>query len=169
MLTPLLVLLRSIGSICRGHRAVALENLALRQQLAALTRTTRCPQPYEGPTLLDPSRQGVAGVAHRHHDRAARDRGAVAPPVASSSVDVALDTDTSGAAHHGCDRSNARRQDGRGESAVGSASDSRRIVHAGHRGLGADRVAAPPATTPPPVADVADLLTNHVATLVSGP
>ena len=39
MLTALIVLLRSIGLICRGHRAVALENLALRQQLAALTRT----------------------------------------------------------------------------------------------------------------------------------
>jgi hypothetical protein len=32
MLTALLVLLRSIGLICGGHRAVALENLALRQQ-----------------------------------------------------------------------------------------------------------------------------------------
>jgi hypothetical protein len=39
MLTALLVLLRSIGLMCRGHRAVALENLALRQQLAVLTRT----------------------------------------------------------------------------------------------------------------------------------
>jgi len=38
MLTALVVLLRSIGLICRGHRAVALENLALRQQMAALTR-----------------------------------------------------------------------------------------------------------------------------------
>ncbi len=44
MLTPLLVLLRSIGLICRGHRAVALENLALRQQLAALTRTCGSPE-----------------------------------------------------------------------------------------------------------------------------
>ena len=44
MLTALLVVLRSIGLICRGHRAVALETLALRQQLAALTRTTRRPQ-----------------------------------------------------------------------------------------------------------------------------
>ena len=44
MLTALLVLLRSIGLICRGHRAVALENLALRQQLAALTRTVKRPQ-----------------------------------------------------------------------------------------------------------------------------
>jgi putative transposase len=44
MLTALVVLLRSIGLMCRGHRAVALENLALRQQLAALTRTRKRPQ-----------------------------------------------------------------------------------------------------------------------------
>ena len=44
MLTAFIVLLRSIGLICRGHRAVALENLALRQQLSALTRTVKRPQ-----------------------------------------------------------------------------------------------------------------------------
>src|SRR5262245_17683108 len=44
MLTALVVVLRSIGLICRGHRAVALENLALRQQMAAFTRTTKRPQ-----------------------------------------------------------------------------------------------------------------------------
>ena len=44
MLMALLVLLRSIGLICRGHRAVALENLALRQQLAVFKRTVRRPQ-----------------------------------------------------------------------------------------------------------------------------
>jgi putative transposase len=44
MLTALVVLLRSIGLICRGHRAVAFENLALRQQVAALTRSVRRPQ-----------------------------------------------------------------------------------------------------------------------------
>ena len=44
MLTALVVLLRSVGLICRGHRAIALENLALRQQLAALTRTVKRPQ-----------------------------------------------------------------------------------------------------------------------------
>jgi putative transposase len=48
MLTALVVLLRAIGLICRGHRAVALENLALRQQLAALTRT--CKRPPLRPT-----------------------------------------------------------------------------------------------------------------------
>ena len=44
MLTALVVVLRSIGLICRGHRAVARENLALRQQMAAFTRTTKRPQ-----------------------------------------------------------------------------------------------------------------------------
>src|SRR2546425_7379550 len=44
MLTALVVLLRSIGLICCGHQEVALENLALRQQLAALTRTVKRPR-----------------------------------------------------------------------------------------------------------------------------
>src|SRR3977135_1645045 len=43
MLTALMVLLRSIGLICCGHRAIALENLALRQQLAVLRRTVTRP------------------------------------------------------------------------------------------------------------------------------
>ena len=44
MLTTVVVLLRSIGLICGGHRAVVLENLALRQQLATLTRARQRPQ-----------------------------------------------------------------------------------------------------------------------------
>jgi hypothetical protein len=43
MPTALIVLLRSIGLICGGHRAVVLDNLALRQQLALLTRTVKRP------------------------------------------------------------------------------------------------------------------------------
>src|SRR5882672_9799306 len=39
MLTAFLVLLRSLRLIFGGHRTVALENLPLRQQLAAVTRT----------------------------------------------------------------------------------------------------------------------------------
>ena len=44
MLATLLVLLRSLMLTCCGHRAVALDNMALRQQLAALTRTRKRPQ-----------------------------------------------------------------------------------------------------------------------------
>ena len=44
MLTGPMVFLRSIALICGGHRVVVLENLALRQQLAVLTRTVKRPQ-----------------------------------------------------------------------------------------------------------------------------
>jgi putative transposase len=44
MLTAVVVFLRTISLICCGYRAVALENLALRQQLAALKRTVERPQ-----------------------------------------------------------------------------------------------------------------------------
>jgi hypothetical protein len=43
MLNRLVVIVRSIGLICRAHGAVALENLALRPHLAALTRRTKRP------------------------------------------------------------------------------------------------------------------------------
>jgi hypothetical protein len=43
MLAALVVALRSLALICGGHRAVALENLALRQQLAVFKRTVRRP------------------------------------------------------------------------------------------------------------------------------
>jgi len=43
MLTALAALLRAIGLACRGHRAVALENLALRQQLRALKHRRKRP------------------------------------------------------------------------------------------------------------------------------
>ena len=44
MLAALVVALRSLALICGGHRAVALENLALRQQLTVFKRTVRRPQ-----------------------------------------------------------------------------------------------------------------------------
>src|SRR6266851_3207532 len=43
MLATLVVFLRTLGLLCSGHRAVALENLALRQQLWVLRRTVRRP------------------------------------------------------------------------------------------------------------------------------
>jgi hypothetical protein len=43
MLPTLVVLLGTLGLLCSGHRAVALENVALRQQLWVLRRTVRRP------------------------------------------------------------------------------------------------------------------------------
>ena len=44
MLAALVAALRSLALICGGHRAVALENLALRQQVAVFKRAARRPQ-----------------------------------------------------------------------------------------------------------------------------
>jgi len=44
MLVALVVALRSLALICSGHRAVALENLALRQQLAVFKRIVKRPR-----------------------------------------------------------------------------------------------------------------------------
>src|SRR5437588_5218803 len=44
MLELLIVVVRAVMLALRGHRELVLENLALRQQLAAVHRTTRCPR-----------------------------------------------------------------------------------------------------------------------------
>ena len=43
MLAALVVLLRMLGLLCSGQRAIALENVALRQQLSIFRRTVRRP------------------------------------------------------------------------------------------------------------------------------
>jgi hypothetical protein len=42
MLEVLIVVVRALALALRGHRELVLENLALRQQLAVVHRTTRC-------------------------------------------------------------------------------------------------------------------------------
>jgi hypothetical protein len=53
MLTALVVLLRTIGLICKGHRAVALENLAVPKKSPFLLRQLMLPA-ATGRQLLDP-------------------------------------------------------------------------------------------------------------------
>ena len=62
MLTALMVLLRSFRLICGGHRATVLENLALRQQLAVLTRTVKRPQLRSTDRLFWTSSPRVGGT-----------------------------------------------------------------------------------------------------------
>jgi hypothetical protein len=52
MLTGLVVVFRSLALICCGHRAVAFENVALRQQLAVFRRTVKRPQFRNGDRLF---------------------------------------------------------------------------------------------------------------------
>ena len=63
MITLLLHLLRLLPFLFGGHRQLALENLALRQQLAAYKRTaTRPKSSYDGPALLGLAGQGLGRV-----------------------------------------------------------------------------------------------------------
>lgn len=52
MLAALVVVLGSLALICGGHRVLALENLALRQQLAVFKRTVKHPQLGNGDRLF---------------------------------------------------------------------------------------------------------------------
>jgi putative transposase len=52
MLVALVVLLRTLGLLSSGHRTVALENLALRQQLAVFKRTAWRPLIHRGDRLF---------------------------------------------------------------------------------------------------------------------
>ena len=52
MLTALVVAFRSLALLCCGHRAVALENVALRQQVAVFRRTVKRPPLRDGDRLL---------------------------------------------------------------------------------------------------------------------
>jgi hypothetical protein len=52
MLAALVVLLRTLGLLCSDHRAVALENVALRQQLRVLRRNVRRPHLRTGDRLF---------------------------------------------------------------------------------------------------------------------
>jgi hypothetical protein len=71
MPATLVVISRLIALLCRGHRAVALEHLALRRQLAAPARTRKRPQIRitDRPVLGLP-RARVAGLAHSPDHRA---------------------------------------------------------------------------------------------------
>ena len=83
MLAALVVVLRSLALICSGHRAVALENLALLQQLAVFRPSLR----HRDRTVLGTLRSCLAGLALRANRRSAGHRRTLASAMASPSVD----------------------------------------------------------------------------------
>ena len=79
MITTLLHLLRLFPFLCGGHRQLALENLALRHQLAVYKRTVPRPRLRRTDRLLWVWLARVwTGVEGGPRDRGARHRGAVA-------------------------------------------------------------------------------------------
>ena len=97
MLTALVVALRTLALICGGHRAVALENLALRQQLAVFKRTVKRPPLRHRDRLFWMLLANAwRGLAHRPDRRAPRHRRALASPMAPTPLDPALTAGRSG-------------------------------------------------------------------------
>ena len=76
MLAALVVLLLTLGLLCSGHRAIALENVALRQQLSIFRRTVRRPHLRTSDRVFwvllaqsDSQRQEASNChAHREHN-----------------------------------------------------------------------------------------------------
>ena len=112
MLTAVVLLLRSLALICSGHRAVALENLAPRQQLAVFRRTVK------RPTVSKRDRLFWVLLAN-----AWRDWRTALIVVHPDTVVRWLCTGTSWPAQYEGGHSDARQPDGRGESFMGRSSD----------------------------------------------
>src|SRR5213594_1222452 len=142
MLAALVVLLRTFGLLCRGHGAVALENVALRQQLSVLRRTVSRPQLRTRDRLFWvllakawPDWRTALIVVQpdtvvRWHRQWLRRRWTqrsrqitIRPP------------------EHRRRDSGAHRQDGIRDSAVGRTANPWRVAQAGHRCLGANGLA----------------------------
>src|SRR5579864_393887 len=112
MVAALVVWLRTLRLLCTGHRAVALENLALRQQLAGVQAYRQAsPPPSPRSTVLGPARQGVAGWANGFDRRAARHGRALASPMASAPLDPTLNSNTPRPPEHRGGRSDPHRPD----------------------------------------------------------
>ena len=158
MLAALLVLLRSLLLICRGHRAVALENIALRQQLATLTRVHKRRRVRTRDRLFWVCRVSAwrgwrTALVIVHPDTVVRWH----RKWLRRQVDGAFSAASSRPPEYGCGHSNTRDEDCRREPALGSTSDPRRVGQTGRHGLGANRLQARAAATSSAVPDLAHL------------
>src|SRR2546425_6890577 len=148
------ILIGTLRSTVRTHRELALENLALRQQLAVWkARPAATAQGY-GPDLLGGVVEALEELAEFAADGAAKDRGRLAPAGVQALLGVEESTPTRSA----CDQDGAPRSDSADEprqSSLGCAEDSRRAAEAGPDGIAGDglEVQAPAAAAA--VADVA--------------
>jgi len=158
MPAAILVVLRSFALIYCGHRAVALENLALRQTVGGVqARGPASATPSARSTVLAAARSRVAELAFGLDRRATRDGGRLASAMAPTAMDPPVDVRSSWPAPHHDGHSDARRPDGRGEPAVGRASDPWGIEEARRRRLRANRLAALAEARSPTVTDLAHL------------
>jgi hypothetical protein len=143
MLELLIVIGRALALALRGHRELVRENLALRQQLTAVTRTTTRPHLQTRDRLFWIAfGSSLAELAHGAGVRATGHGRAVASRLAPPPMDPTVDTPTE---RPSTDRSvdpRPRPRDGGYEPVVRSPADSWRAAHPRCRRLRTHRVAS---------------------------
>src|SRR5262245_45286797 len=90
MLELLIVVVRALTLVLRGQRELVLENGALRQQLAAYHRTTRCRLPLRDRFFWMALARAWAELAHGVGCRAAGHRHLLASRLAAPPMDSTL-------------------------------------------------------------------------------
>src|SRR5881628_496295 len=152
------ILLRTLRSAVRTRRELALENLALRQQLAVWKARQPRPRLTEmEPDLLDRVVETLEELAKFRVGCAARDRGAVAPPGLQALLGMEESTPM-GSARDWEGPAGSDTADEPRESAVGCAEDPRRAVEALPDCLAGDSVEVHGRASEAAVAGVANIL-----------
>src|SRR2546427_9450383 len=127
MITLLLHLLRLLPFLCGGHRQLALENLALRQQLAVYKRTTnRAATSTERSPPVGLAVQGVARLEAGPRHRRSIDRAELAAPPLSPPLGHALRTPFGGPPAHRRRDQHSGQKYGRDQSPAGGSQNPRR-------------------------------------------
>jgi hypothetical protein len=119
------------------RRELALENLALRQQLAVWKARQPATADGDGPDLLGRALETLEELAEFFAGGAARDRGAVAPPGLQALLGMEESTPM-GSARDWAGTAGSDSADEPRESALGCAEDPRRAVEAGPDCLAGD-------------------------------
>ena len=121
MLELVIVVVRSLALMLRGHRELVLENVALRQQLAVMQRAQkRVPLQSCDRLFWIAFGTWLAQLAHGVDVRPARHRGAVASRLAAPPMDAAVATSTAGSSSSRSADPHLGSRDGYGESAMGA-------------------------------------------------
>src|SRR5262249_4637831 len=149
MLAVVVVLLGALRAAFGGRADLVLENLALRQQLAAFAHSGSRPQdPGYRPTVLDGPPPMVVGLARCAHFRQTRDGRPVAPRRISPLLEMVVPPSPPGPTGGSrCPRNDP--PNGHGEPDLGCAADPRPAAHARPRGLGAHRLSVPASASAP--------------------
>src|SRR6267142_7155089 len=134
MVTLLLHLLRLLPMLCGGHRQVALENLALRHQLAVYKKMVNRPKLLSSDSaVLGRVVQGVGRLEASPRLCITQHRSAVAAPPLPRVLGPTLRSPRDGPPARKPPDQGSRRPNGSGQSSLGRAANPWRTADAGNR------------------------------------